>query len=272
LLSPGDAIVPAALAATRTRSRIGEAWIDRLTFDEALDAVERLIEAGTGGYVVTPNIDHVVNLESNAAFRRAYRSASLVLVDGQPLVWASRLLGAPLPERIAGADLAPRLMTRAAQRHWGVYLLGGPPGVAEAAAAKLRAGGVEIVGIDAPVLTGPPDHWDWRNPIEKIQRARPGLVLAAFGSPKQELWMHQARDEIRPAVALGVGAALDFLAGSVRRAPQWMSRAGMEWLFRLAQEPQRLWRRYLVNDPKFLLVLLRTLRLPRSERVRIVSG
>jgi N-acetylglucosaminyldiphosphoundecaprenol N-acetyl-beta-D-mannosaminyltransferase len=189
-------------------------------------------------------------------------------VDGQPLVWASRLLGAPLPERISGADLVPLLMKRAAVHHWRVYLVGAGPGVAEMAAEKIRCLGVDIAGTDSPLLSSRLDPSESTAVVEKIQRARPNLVLVAFGSPKQEQWMFQVQEQIRPAVSIGVGAALDFVAGRVKRAPRWMSRSGLEWLFRLSQEPRRLWRRYLVNDPRFLLILLRMLRLPRAERVR----
>jgi len=127
---------------------------------------------------------------------------------------------------------------------------------------------VEIVGTDAPLLSSRVDPAESIAVVERIRRARPNLVLVAFGAPKQERWMFQVQEQIRPAVSIGVGAALDFVAGRVKRAPRWMSRSGLEWLFRLSQEPHRLWRRYLVNDPRFLLILLRTLRLPRAARVR----
>ncbi len=254
----------------RARARIGEAWIDSITCSQAIDAIEQLVESGAGGFVVTPNVDHVVNLERDPALRQAYEAATLALVDGQPLVWASRLLGAPLPERIAGADLVPLLMERAAVRRWRVYLVGAGPGVAEMAAEKLRRIGVEIVGIDAPLLSSQLDVSESTALVEKIRRARPNLVLVAFGAPKQERWMFQVQEQIRPAVSIGVGAALDFVAGRVKRAPRWMSRSGLEWLFRLSREPRRLWHRYLVNDPRFLLILIRMLRLPRAARIRFL--
>lgn len=258
------------LSAPRNRARIGEAWIDSITCAEALDAIEHLVTSRAGGFVVTPNIDHVVNLDRDPGLRQAYEAATLALVDGQPLVWASRLLGTPLPEKISGADLVPLLMQRAALRHWRVYLVGAGPGVAQEAAEKIARTGVEIVGSDAPSLSPRVDASEFVDVTERIRTARADLVLVAFGSPKQELWMLRARDQIRPAVSIGVGATLDFIAGRVRRAPAWMSRCGLEWLFRLAHEPRRLWRRYLVNDPRFLLILIRTLRMPRAERIRLL--
>ncbi len=262
--------VVATVGRPRARARIGEVWIDCITCSEALDAIEQLISSGTGGYVVTPNVDHVVNLEDNPSFRQAYAGATLALADGQPLIWASRLLGAPLPEKISGSDFVPRLMERAASRRWRVFLLGGAPGVAAEAAARISRMGAEIVGTDAPILSATVELSETAQAIARIRAARPDLILVAFGAPKQELWMARSRNEIRPAVSIGVGATLDFIAGRVRRAPVWMSRSGLEWLFRLAQEPRRLWRRYLVNDPRFLLILLRTLRMPRGERIRLL--
>jgi N-acetylglucosaminyldiphosphoundecaprenol N-acetyl-beta-D-mannosaminyltransferase len=254
--------------AERTRVRVGEVWIDAVTFAQALDDVEALVEQGQGGAVFTPNIDHVVNAAAHQQFREAYARASLSLADGQPVVWASRLLRARLPERVSGSDLLPPLMQRAAQKGLRVYLLGGAPGVAEKAAQALRADpGVQIAGVDAPLLSLEPSAAD-DAAIERICAARPHLVLVALGSPKQELWIDRALPRLAPAVCLGIGAGLDFIAGTVRRAPRWMRRSGLEWLYRLGQEPRRLARRYLWNDPKFVLLLWRTLRLPREQRVR----
>jgi N-acetylglucosaminyldiphosphoundecaprenol N-acetyl-beta-D-mannosaminyltransferase len=247
--------------------RFGHLWVDALTFPEALAQIERLVDGGLGASVFTPNVDHVVIAEDDALFREAYAAASLSLADGQPLVWVSRLLGTPLPAKISGSDLVLPLMELAARRHWRVYLLGGPPGVAAAAATRLERGmGMQIAGIDSPAIQLNRDPSD-ETIAERVRNARPHLVLVALGSPKQELWIHRIRERIRPAVAIGVGAALDFLAGRIRRAPQWMSRSGLEWLFRLSKEPRRLARRYLLKDPRFLLVLARTLRTPRSLRV-----
>jgi N-acetylglucosaminyldiphosphoundecaprenol N-acetyl-beta-D-mannosaminyltransferase len=252
----------------RTRVRFGELWVDSLTFAEALDEIEALVAAGRGGSVFTPNVDHVVKVDDNLSFREAYAAASLSLADGQPLVWTSRLLGAPLPAKISGSDLLLPLMERAAARRWRVYLLGGGEGVAEKAARVLRERlGVNVVGCDAPRISLEPNPAEDEPLMERIRSANPQLLLVALGAPKQELWLHRAGPRIRPTVGIGVGASLDFVAGA-RRAPRWVSRVGLEWFFRLMQEPRRLGRRYLVDDPKFLLILYRTLRLPREQRVR----
>ena len=248
------------------RIRFGNIWIDSLTFAGALDEIERLVDAGAGGAVFTPNVDHVVQAESDAAFRDAYARASLSLVDGQPLLWASRLLGPPLPEKISGADLVAPLLERAGLRGWRVFLVGGMPGSAQAAAKRFAAShGVQIAGVEDGRIDLASDPAD-EALLARISQARPHLVLVALGAPKQELWIAARHARLAPAVSLGIGAALDFAAGAARRAPPWMRQAGLEWLYRLAQGPRRLARRYLVNDPKFLAVLLRTWRSPRETR------
>jgi N-acetylglucosaminyldiphosphoundecaprenol N-acetyl-beta-D-mannosaminyltransferase len=157
-------------------------------------------------------------------------------------------------------------MGLAAERRWRVYLLGGAPGVAEEAGEKLtRELGVAIVGTDSPIVG--PDGTDDRSEqtLERVAAASPDLVLVAFGAPKQELWIDRFAERLGPAVAIGVGGSLDFITGQVRRAPAWMSRAGLEWLFRLLQEPRRMWRRYLVEDPAFIAIVARSRRRARRE-------
>jgi N-acetylglucosaminyldiphosphoundecaprenol N-acetyl-beta-D-mannosaminyltransferase len=250
---------------------IGQVPIDVVTFPQALDAVVGLVRRGTGGFVVTPNIDHVVLAEENPGFAAAYAAAQLSLADGQPLVWVSGAVGQQLPDKISGSDFVEPLMERAAREGLRVYLLGAGDGVAQKAAQVLKLRyGTQVVGFDAPKLSATPDLAGSQAVLEKLRAARPDLVLVALGAPKQELWMHACVQGYAPAVALGIGASLDFIAGTVPRAPAWMARAGLEWAYRLSREPRRLWRRYLVQDPKFLLILARTLSRPLAQRV--ISG
>ena len=241
------------------RLTIGTLSVDVVTFPEAVRAIEKLIDDRRGGTVFTPNVDHVVQAESDARLRDAYSRASLSLADGMPLVWSSPLFGARLPEKVSGSDLVLPLMDLAARRGFKVYLLGGAPGVGVRAAERLveRFPALEIVGVDAPRIEigskGDPRI------VERIKAARADLVLAALGAPKQEIWSDSVKSELAPAVLLGVGASLDFIAGGAARAPGWVSAAGLEWVHRLGQDPKRLWRRYLLQDPKFLFILLRAL-------------
>ena len=242
-----------------TRVRIGRISIDALRLEEAIDAIDSLVARGRGGMVFTPNVDHIVMAEENPQFRSAYEAADLSLVDGVPVLWASRILGRALPEKVSGSDLVRPLAARAALRQWRVYFLGARAGVGAKARESLEQDypGLRIVGTSSPDidLDAPVD--DHGDVLAEVQKARPHLLFLALGAPKQEVWAHRIRDLVRPAVILGVGAALDFIAGTVKRAPPWVSVTGFEWLYRLAHEPRRLWRRYLLRDPKFLAIVLR---------------
>jgi N-acetylglucosaminyldiphosphoundecaprenol N-acetyl-beta-D-mannosaminyltransferase len=243
------------------RIQIGQLPIDAVDLPGTLDAIDNLIRARAGGTVFTPNVDHIVIGERDDRFRQAYQRVSLSLVDGTPVLWAARLLGRALPEKVSGSDLVVPLMERAAAHGWRVFLLGGADGAAETAAARLkeRFSGLIIAGIDVPRV-------DLRSPLSerlavaaRVAETKPDLVLVAFGAPKQEIFCDEAFEVLRPAVLVCVGAGIDFVAGLARRSPAWMSRWGLEWLFRLAQEPRRLAGRYLLRDPQFILILLRQL-------------
>lgn len=203
-------------------------------------------------YVVTPNVDHTVMYQTNAALRESYADASLILADGAPVIWASRLLGRALPERVAGSDLAPALFKRANadaeqnQPPLRVYLLGAAPGVAERAAANViaRWPHVEIVGTLSPPLGFEKDPAENEKIFAAVAAAQPDLLILGLGAPKQELWIHAHAAELQAKVALCVGATIDFLAGEKSRAPRWMRRVGLEWLHRLSSEPGRLAKRY----------------------------
>jgi N-acetylglucosaminyldiphosphoundecaprenol N-acetyl-beta-D-mannosaminyltransferase len=241
------------------RIRVGRVPVDVLSFEEALAAVLDLSDAGKGGFVVTPNIDHVVLAEHNPTFLAAYGAASLSLADGFPVVVTSRLMPTRLPAKVSGSDLVPPLVALCAKRKKRLYLLGAGPGVADLAAKKLVEMHPDLViaGIDAPMvdLSKPKES---RSPIvERVVAAKPDIVLVAFGAPKQELFCHEIAEAVSPAVLLGIGATLDFIAGTVKRAPSWMSRFGLEWAYRFGQEPRRLFHRYFVQDPQYLGIVFR---------------
>jgi N-acetylglucosaminyldiphosphoundecaprenol N-acetyl-beta-D-mannosaminyltransferase len=243
----------------RPRLRLGQLEIDVLGFAEALLEIERLVDAGAGGAIFTPNVDHVVQAQGNPAFARAYARASLSLADGAPLVWASHLLGQALPERVAGADLVLPVLALAGRRHWRVSLLGTSRPVAERAAAIARERcGASIVSVDSPEVNVE-DARQVEAIAQRLATAGAQLVLVALGAPKQELLIDRVLERVRPAVLLGIGAGLDFIAGAVQRAPPLLRKAGLEWAFRLVKEPRRLWRRYLLRDPAFLAIVARAL-------------
>jgi N-acetylglucosaminyldiphosphoundecaprenol N-acetyl-beta-D-mannosaminyltransferase len=224
--------------------------IDALRMPQAVERVFEWITAASGQcrYVVTPNVDHVVQLQHDERLRRAYDDASLVIADGMPVVWASRLLRRPLPERITGADLVPALFSAApTDSRLKVYLLGAGPGVADRAATKIvsRWPAVEICGSYSPPFGFEKDPAENEAILARISAARPDVLVVGLGAPKQELWVHAHQHKIDASVALCVGATIDFLAAEKKRAPLWMRRTGLEWLHRLSTEPRRLFARYL---------------------------
>ena len=251
------------------RVRLGRIYAHSLTFPAALDQVSELIARRNGGYVVTPNVDHVVQAEHSEELRAAYEGASLSLVDGQPLMWLSKLMGEPFPQKISGSDLVPQLMETAAKNGWRVLFLGAAEGVGAKAAEVLRRRepSLQIVATLSPSFGFDAEPEERAQVLQVVREAKPDLVVLALGCPKQELLMHRWKDDLAPAVAIGSGATLDFIAGNVSRSPVWMSNVGLEWLYRLVREPRRLAHRYLVRDPEILKVAWEMLRLPPEARV-----
>ncbi|MFI7695728.1 WecB/TagA/CpsF family glycosyltransferase [Nonomuraea sp. NPDC049655] len=250
------------------RVRVGGVGLDVVTEADVVRWVAAEAAAGRGGRIVTPNVDICRAVARDPALQELVGSAEIVVADGMPLVWAARLLGTPLPERVTGADLIWSLSEVAAARNWPVYLLGGPPGVAELAADELRScrPGLKVAGVHAP-----PYHFDdtaeGRQRVRRrVVAARPRLVFVGLGFPRQDLLIAELREELPQAWFVGCGAAIAFAAGTVQRAPRWMRRAGLEWAFRLMSEPGRLARRYLVDDLPFAVRLLAGCLLTRLRR------
>jgi N-acetylglucosaminyldiphosphoundecaprenol N-acetyl-beta-D-mannosaminyltransferase len=229
--------------------------VDDLNMDEALDRLESFIEIGrnTGKthQVATVNADFAVKALHDPELRYLLQEADMATADGMPLVWGARLLGVPLEDRVTGADLVPALAERAAKKGYSFYLLGAAPGVADRAGKILqeRYPGLKIAGVCSPPY-GSILEMD-RSILDDIKAANPDVLLVAFGNPKQEKWIGMYGRELGVPVMIGIGGTLDFIAGETKRAPEWMQRTGMEWSYRLLQEPRRLWRRYVVDLTAF---------------------
>jgi N-acetylglucosaminyldiphosphoundecaprenol N-acetyl-beta-D-mannosaminyltransferase len=254
------------------RITMGSLPIDAVDFAGALATIEDRVATRAGGMVFTPNVDHIVLAEHNPRFREVYARVTLSLVDGVPVLWAARLLGTPLPEKVSGSDLVVPLIERAAARGWRVFLLGAAPGVADLAAAKLTElhPGLNIVGTAAPMIDMNGDPAPRKAIALEIAGTRPDLVLVAFGAPKQEFFCDEFRDLLAPAVLVCIGAGLDFVAGTMRRAPRWISKVGLEWAYRLVREPRRLAGRYLLRDPQFLGICFRQWRRGPEPDTRVL--
>ncbi len=219
---------------------------DNVTKQEALVLIEQMLASRQPHYLVTANVDFLVQARHDVELHRILADAHLVLCDGTPLVWASRILGNRLPERVAGADLVPLLIRVAAEKGYRLFLLGSTPESAAKAVEKLHARypSLTIAGHYSPPFRQllEMDHEEIRR---RIIDAKADILLVSFGCPKQEKWMWMHYRSLPVPVSVGVGATIDFLAGQVKRAPVWMQKTGTEWLFRLLQEPRRLFRRYM---------------------------
>jgi N-acetylglucosaminyldiphosphoundecaprenol N-acetyl-beta-D-mannosaminyltransferase len=245
--------VPTAAAPPRTVPVLGVplALID---YERTLDWIESTVAAGERGYVCVANVHTVMASAEDPDLRAAVLASSINVPDGQPLVWAVNALGHSLGGRVYGPELMSRASARAMHNGQRFYLYGGRNQgalVQLALSLRHRYPGIRIVGGYSPphhALTGDEERWV----VADINRSGADVVWVGIGVPKQEKWMRRMRGQLRPPVLVGVGAAFDFHAGLVPQAPGWMQEAGLEWTYRLAHEPRRLWRRYLRYNPRFL--------------------
>ena len=234
-----------------------------LSEQQCIDYILHEILAGRGGWVVTANLDHLRRLVREEEFAVLCREADLLVADGMPLIWASRIQGTPLPERIAGSSLISTLSAGAVKQECSVFFLGGDPGTAEAAADVLRRlyPGLKVAGACCPILGRnlQQDEQEIAQIANSLTIAQPDIVYVALGSPKQEVLISRLRNLLPGAWWLGVGISFSYVCGRIKRAPAWARRLGLEWFYRLVQEPHRLSRRYLRNDlPFFFVLFLRT--------------
>jgi N-acetylglucosaminyldiphosphoundecaprenol N-acetyl-beta-D-mannosaminyltransferase len=248
-------------------ARVAGGDFDALSERQVVARIIGDLADGRGGWVVTPNIDICRQLRHDPAARELVSRASLVVADGMPLVWASRLRGDPLPERVAGASLIFTLSAAAAASGRSVYLLGGAPGVPGQAAAELarRYPGLLVAGVDAPPAGFDREPGELTAVRKKLAEARPDIVYVGLGFPRQERVIAALAADLPAAWFIGCGAAIPFAAGVLPRAPELLQRLGLEWAHRLAIEPRRLSRRYLVDDLPFALLLLVTSAVARRK-------
>lgn len=258
--------------APKSRVNLFGVAIDAVRMDEAVSRVLSWVDSPFAGcrYVVTPNADHTVMLQEHPDLRDAYLDADMVLADGFPVIWASRLLGRQLPERVAGSDLVPALFQAAdPERPLRVFLLGAAPGVADRAADRIRADwpAVDVVDTYSPPLGFEHDDVEQERMLARIRAASPDILVVGLGAPKQEIWVSRHRDKIKASTALCVGATIDFLAGEKVRAPKWIQQLHLEWFYRMMSEPRRLFWRYARDAWVFPQLVWREWRmLAKAER------
>jgi N-acetylglucosaminyldiphosphoundecaprenol N-acetyl-beta-D-mannosaminyltransferase len=225
---------------------------------EVIHVIDWLVQRGKPSYFITANLHYARLSASIEALQSVNSQAAFVVADGMPLVWMSRLLGRPLPERVTGADLVWSMCELAADKGYRIYLLGGAPGVAETAGQRLQArfSGLTIGGVAAPNLDQMSPDEEARL-IAQIRKAKAHILFAALGQPKGELWLARNVASLGASVAVQIGAALDFVAGRIHRAPRIIQQVGLEWAYRMSREPRRLFPRYWADGWFFLRQLLR---------------
>lgn len=228
--------------------------IDALTLNEATGQVMRMAKSREKGLIVTPNVDHIVTLHKDTSFRKIYEKALMITADGMPLVWLSKfLLGKSLPERVTGADLLVSVCQAASESGVSIAFVGGLPGVAKQAAEKLskRYLGLRIVGTYSPPFGFEKSADESGKVVSLVREWSPDILFIGVGAPKQEKWADKYLEELQCGPILCTGAAFDFAADTIPRAPRWMQRGGFEWIWRIKYDPIRLMRRYLIRDAIF---------------------
>lgn len=249
---------PSALPGARDRIELLGMRIDRVTEQETVDIIIGRASAGCGGWVITPNLDHLRVFQRSHETRDFCEQADVVVADGMPLIWASRLQDTPLPERVAGSYLITSVTAAAARAGLSVFFLGGDAGVAERAADKLARDtpGLTVAGTHFPPVGFENDDHEMRAIEAALLRARPSIVIVGLPFPKQERLIQHLREIMPGTWFLGLGISMGFVSGDARRAPEWTHRAGLEWSYRLLQDPQRLFERYVKRGIPFALRML----------------
>lgn len=229
-----------------------------VSFADTVEWVRQRVRSRRPAYIATANMDFVTQAWRDPELQRILLEADLVVADGIPIVWLSRILGYPLKERVTGSDLVPLFAELAAREGFSLYGLGGAEGVAEKALTKLaeRYPGMRIAGFYSPPKA---DILDMDNPgiLARLATANPDILLVAFGGPKQEKWCNLHIRQWKVPIAIGIGGSLDFLAGAQKRAPRWIQRLALEWLWRMLSDPRRLFRRYVANIAFFFAAIVR---------------
>lgn len=225
------------------------AHFDPLTLSQTVDAIFRLIGAGQRGWLCTVNVAILMMMRTDARLQSFVDRAALVVADGQPLVWCTHWFGKPLPERVTGVDLVDALCERAAREGMGIYLLGATGDIVATVAQKLRNRHANLL---VEYADGYFTKGDASVRANKIRASGARILLVGMGVPRQEIFIEEQWDHLGVGMAIGIGGSFDVLAGMRSRAPAWVQKIGMEWFFRTAQEPRRLFLRYLVTNTKFI--------------------
>ena len=224
--------------------------LDNVSLKEAIEYIEKCIQERKIGHVITPNVDQIVRIENDEYFKKICENCELLLVDGHPLMWIAKWYGTPLKEKICGSDLVPKLCMVAAKKGYSIFLLGAAEGVAAKAAENLKQKyyGLKVAGVYSP----PYGFEKNKEELEKINKllfeSKADMLFVGMGVPKQDIFIYENMYKYQIPMSFSIGATIDFIAGVQKRAPKWMNSIGMEWLYRLIQDPKRMFKRYIVDD------------------------
>ena len=239
------------------KQRFLNTYVSNITMNEALDDIEKMIRSKKKSYVVAVNVDVIMKIEQDEELKTITNEADMVLTDGKPLIWISKLKKAPIKEKISCSDLVPKLCELSDKKGYTIFILGGKDGIAEQAKKKLESQykNIRIVGVYSPKFGFENDKKELTKINSMINKKKPDLLFVCLGCPKQEKWIYNHINEYDAKVSICAGATVDFLAGNMKRAPKWMSNCGLEWFYRFLQEPKRLFKRYFIDDIKILKLL-----------------
>lgn len=241
----------------RNRRKFMNIYIDDVTKQEAIEHIEYCINHRIIGQVITPNVDQIVRIESDKYFKTICENCELLLVDGHPLMWTAKYYGRPFKEKICGSDLVPELCSLAAKKGYSVFLLGAAPGVAQRAAERLIADnpGLKVAGVYSPPIGFEKNQDEISKINEMLKASGADMLFVGMGVPKQDIFIYENMKTYQIPMSFSIGGTIDFIAGVQKRAPKWISNIGMEWLYRLIQNPKRMFKRYIIDDSKFFSLI-----------------
>ena len=230
--------------------------VNNLTSKEALDCIESLVKSDKKSYVVAVNVDVIVKNDTDPYLNKIVNDAKIVLVDGMPLVWYSKITKHPIKEKVSGSDIVPLVCKLATNKGYSIFILGGKNSVLNKAKENLEHSlpSIKIVGTYSPPIDFDKNNDELNKINEMINLSNPDILIACLGCPKQEKWIYENYQKYNAKVSICAGATIDFLAGNIKRAPSWISNIGLEWFYRFLQEPKRLFKRYFIEDLKILKI------------------
>lgn len=234
---------------------------DNFNFKDFSNYIDEAIKRKEPKYIVTCNVDHVVKMKKNQNFSIVYKKADAIVVDGMPILWTSKLKRTPLKQKISGSDILPTLGDHFAEKKYKLFFLGGEEGIAEKAKDNLQKvfNDLNVVGCYSPPYGFEKSMEENAKLISLLKKAKPDILFVGLGAPKQELWISQYYKEYDVPISIGIGGTFDLLSGNLRRAPKLIQKLGLEWFWRLIQEPGRLWKRYIIEDSMFILLFIKEL-------------